>query len=79
MNHGRWTNRGIGGASNTKTTTVVRVEVGTKGTTNNCGSLPRGTASRCSTATVIDVRDMRISKRRSESRNSCNVNIKIHC
>ena len=65
MNHGRWTNKGIGGTSNKKTTTVVRVEVGTKGTTNNGSNLPRGTASRCSTATVIDVRERRRSKRRS--------------
>ena len=47
----------IGGTYNTKTATVVRVEVGRKGTTNNGSSLPRGTASRCSTATVIDVRE----------------------
>ena len=57
MNHGRWTNKGIERTSNTKTTTVGRVEVGTRGTTNNGSSLPRGTASRCSTVTVIDVRE----------------------
>ena len=79
MKYGRGTDRSIGRTTDTKTTTVVRIDVRvSKGTTNNSSSKTRGTDSRCRTAAVIDVRVTRRSKkRRSDSRNICHFIIMI--